>query len=111
MKSIVKRLLLVVAIASSLLACDLAATSHSLNASSFKDSQTCASACHGHTQVTAQLANSQKEDDDDKKPTPIISSWLLSPVSLILLYTAPFVILLVFIDRHRQQLLTSRLRF
>lgn len=111
MRGIVKRLLLVIAVATSLFVCDLAATSHSLNTSSLKDSQACASACHGHAQTTAQLANSQKEDDDDEKPNPIISSWLMSPASLALLYTAPFVILFVFIDRHRKQLLTTRLRF
>lgn len=111
MNSILKRLLLVVAIAGSLLACDLAATSHSLSAMSLKESQSCASTCHGHAQIAAQLVNSQKEEDDDKKPAPLIASWLHSPASLLLLYIIPFVVLFVFIDRHRQQLLTTQLRF
>jgi len=111
MKSIVKRLLLVIAIAGSLLACDLAATSHSLSAASLKESQSCASACHGHAQITAQLMNNQKEEDDDKKPAPLIATWISSPASLLLLYTVPFVVLFVFIDRHRERLLTTQLRF
>lgn len=109
--NIVKRLLLVIAIAGSLLACDLAATSHSLSATSLKDSQSCASACHGHAQIAAQLMNSQKEEDDDKKPTPLVASWVHSPASLLLLYTIPFIVLFVFIDRHRERLLTTQLRF
>lgn len=111
MKNIVKRLLLVIAIAGSLLACDLAATSHSLSAMSVKDSQPCASACHGHAQIAAQLMNDQKEEDDDKKPVPLVANWVLSPASLLLLYTIPFVVLFVFIDRHRERLLTTQLRF
>lgn len=110
MKSMVKRLLLVIAIAGSLFVCDLAAQSHLLNAPATNDVQ-CSFACHGHAQNAAQLINSQKEDDDDKKPAPLITSWLISSVNLLLLYTVPFVILFVFIDRHREQLLTTRLRF
>ncbi len=111
MNSIFKRLLLVIAIAGSLFACDLAATSHSLSAMSVKDSQSCASACHGHAQIAAQLMNGQKEEDDDKKPAPLVATWVTSSASLLLLYTAPFVILFVFIDRHRERLLTTQLRF
>lgn len=111
MNSTFKRLLLVVAIAGSLLTCDLATTSHSLSAASLKESQSCASACFGHTQVATQLVNNQKEEDDGEKPTPVIAPWLNSPASLLLLYTVPFVVLFVFIDRHRQRLLTAQLRF
>lgn len=111
MNGFVKRLLLVVAIASSLFVCDLAAaTSHSASTST-STGASCMSACHGHAQGTAQLADRQTEDDDDKKPSPLVATWITSPISLLLLYMVPFVVFFVFIDRHRESLLTTQLRF
>lgn len=73
--------------------------------------QGCSNVCTSHSPAAVIGDSTNKKDKEDKEPTPPSFTWIESPYSLLALYLAPFVLLLVFIDRHRQSLLTTHLRF
>lgn len=73
--------------------------------------QGCSSICISHTPAAVVGDSTNKKDKEEKEPAPPAFTWIDSPYSLLALYLAPFVFFLIFIDRHRQLLLTTRLRF
>ena len=73
--------------------------------------QGCSNVCVSHAQAAVVGDSTNKKEKEDKEPTPPSFTWVDSPYSLLALYVVPFVFLIVFIDRHRQSLLTTHLRF
>lgn len=71
----------------------------------------CSSTCISHVQPAITSEATNKKDKDEKEPSPPVFTWVESPASLLALYVVAFVFFLVSIDRHRGQVLTTRLRF
>lgn len=73
--------------------------------------QGCSSVCISHVQPAVVSDTNNKKEKEDKEPTPPLFTWIDSRYSILALYLISFVLFLVFIDRHRQFILTTNLRF
>ena len=105
-----KRILATLLIGALLLVCSLGLLSaYKSNISQQKVS--CSSTCHSHGQVTAINSQENKDEEDDKEPTPPILAWLRVPFDLYLLYILPIFGVLWFISNKHKLFLTTQLRF